>query len=396
MKEKSESAKKFNKLLIKLYYVIGLVALKLSSMESPRMYENSEVDWKKMISSANGGSLTNNSNNSNSSSIINHNGLVVNKQQIPLQIPQMNSNITNANNNSNTAMIQKQLLQHSSQNDLEELTSQEISLDLQHLIYDQFQEQEALGVFTDLVASNNNNSSTSTHTTNQMQPNRAGLMSNYGRATLAYMPQPVHGGAAYINTSSNDPDGINIKEEPVEPQDYRRLSSASGAVLVTANQNQQSTPYASGAFYQIPSSYESNCRSNACTTLSVPNLHQNSLPHLPGNQLVHLKNKQILSQRKNTNKHVDKGTDEYKKRRERNNIAVRKSREKAKVRSREIEENVKALVKEKEALICRLKDMTNEIQLHKQLYFHLMNHNNPEVNDICQNVLRIASIEHPV
>lgn len=102
----------------------------------------------------------------------------------------------------------------------------------------------------------------------------------------------------------------------------------------------------------------------------------------------------MMSQRKQNGKNLDKGTDEYRRRRERNNIAVRKSREKAKVRSREVEEKVKTLIKEKDALIRRLEEMTNEIQLHKQLYVHLMNHNNPEVNNICRNVLSLVSNDH--
>lgn len=90
---------------------------------------------------------------------------------------------------------------------------------------------------------------------------------------------------------------------------------------------------------------------------------------------------------------MDKGTDEYRRRRERNNIAVRKSREKAKVRSREVEEKVKALLKEKDALMRRLDETTNEIQLHKQLYMHLMNHSNPEINQICRSALNLVNMQ---
>ena len=60
-------------------------------------------------------------------------------------------------------------------------------------------------------------------------------------------------------------------------------------------------------------------------------------------------------------KHVDKGTDEYRRRRERNNIAVRKSREKAKLRSRETEERVKILVRDNERLQKRVEQLTEEL-----------------------------------
>ena len=42
---------------------------------------------------------------------------------------------------------------------------------------------------------------------------------------------------------------------------------------------------------------------------------------------------------------VHKSTEEYRRRRERNNIAVRKSREKAKERTRQTEEKVKVITK---------------------------------------------------
>jgi CCAAT/enhancer binding protein (C/EBP) len=67
-------------------------------------------------------------------------------------------------------------------------------------------------------------------------------------------------------------------------------------------------------------------------------------------------------------KSVDKNTDEYKRRRERNNIAVRKSREKAKMRSRETEEKVKLLVKENERLQKRIELLTEELNVLRSLF----------------------------
>ena len=51
-----------------------------------------------------------------------------------------------------------------------------------------------------------------------------------------------------------------------------------------------------------------------------------------------------------TNGNGDKTNDEYRRRRERNNVAVRKSREKAKLRTRETEERVKILARENDRL----------------------------------------------
>lgn len=392
-------------------------------MESPQMYDSpqqqslSQVDIKKMATNNNTAAV----NNNNSANALNHNALIVNKQQGQLHLQQANNNNNNNNNtnnnNNNNLLLQKQILQQYSQSDLEELTSQEISLDLQHLIDDQFRDQESLNIF-DLVPNTNNNNNNHTNNNNQngavaaaakalqlQQQNRMGQQQGYPR-TLAYMPQAVHTGATYTNNSSDEnssvgSDSTNIKEEPIEPQEYRRLAAAAAVAInggqfigTGTNQNVAAAAAASGGLYQIPPNYASNGSGNTFTTLSAPPLHHQGLPHLPGNHLVNLKHKQMMSQRKQSNKHVDKGTDEYRRRRERNNIAVRKSREKAKVRSREVEEKVKALIKEKDALMRRLEEMTQEIQLHKQVYMHLMNHNNPEVNNICRNVLSLASSDH--
>lgn len=67
-------------------------------------------------------------------------------------------------------------------------------------------------------------------------------------------------------------------------------------------------------------------------------------------------------------KQLDKNTDEYKRRRERNNIAVRKSREKAKMRSRETEEKVKILIKENERLQKRIELLTEELNVLRSLF----------------------------
>lgn len=70
---------------------------------------------------------------------------------------------------------------------------------------------------------------------------------------------------------------------------------------------------------------------------------------------------------KSTKKHADKGTDEYKKRRERNNIAVRKSREKAKQRSRDTEKRVNELLRENDNLRKRVDLLSNQLNVLKTL-----------------------------
>lgn len=70
---------------------------------------------------------------------------------------------------------------------------------------------------------------------------------------------------------------------------------------------------------------------------------------------------------KSSKKHADKGSDEYKKRRERNNIAVRKSREKAKQRSRETEKRVSELMRDNDSLRKRVDLLGNQLNVLKTL-----------------------------
>uniref|UniRef100_A0A1A9X2F9 BZIP domain-containing protein n=1 Tax=Glossina brevipalpis TaxID=37001 RepID=A0A1A9X2F9_9MUSC len=307
------------------------------------------------------------------------------------------------------------MLQQYSQSELDELTAQEISLDLQHLIDDQFRDQETLGIFSDMVTSPG--VLTATLPSNGMVSAAAKVLQHhqlqqqtlrtqqhqYGRNPLAYMPQAVHAGASYSTHSSDENSSIGsdtstIKEEPIDP-DYRRhlhetnvaANNAAAAFITNGGTNGLYNPYqnangtvnTNGNVSQNPNNFNGLTSANVLAHHSAVNL-----PHLAaGAHLLKHHNKQLQNQRKSSIKHIDKGTEEYRRRRERNNIAVRKSREKAKVRSREVEERVKTLLKEKEALLRQLQEMTNELQLHKQIYMQLMNHTNPEVSRVCRSFL---------
>lgn len=239
-------------------------------MESPQMYDSpqqqaiSQMDIKKMATnnsngaSANGSTNgnANNLNSNNSAAALNHNGLIVNKQQGQLHLQQAtnnNNNNTN-NNNNNNVLLQKQILQHySTQSDLEELTSQEISLDLQHLIDDQFRDQETLQIFSELVPNTNNNNNNNNTNNNNSSGNHANANQNgsvaaaakvlqlqqqqrmnqqsYPRGALAYMPQAVHTGATYTNNSSDEnssigSDAANIKEVSFSDFHFKHMFSS--------------------------------------------------------------------------------------------------------------------------------------------------------------------------
>lgn len=93
-------------------------------------------------------------------------------------------------------------------------------------------------------------------------------------------------------------------------------------------------------------------------------------------------NKNLVHSRKHSLKNLDKGTDEYRRRRERNNIAVRKSREKAKRRAHDVEKKLKELQKENDNLRRSDDEKTNVILLYNQVFMRLTNHSNPEIKQI--------------
>lgn len=194
--------------------------------------------------------------------------------------------------------------------DLSDLNTPEISLDLQNLIDDsQFNE----GLFTEILTG----------------PKPATVRPSFQpRTTLAYMPQPVHFESNSNSTGAGG--GPSIKEEPLEPSDYRPQTAYS----VVSNNG-------GGSTFTTPSPLLKN------------QLHHHHHHH---------------SSSRKSNKSVDKNTDEYKRRRERNNIAVRKSREKAKIRSRETEEKVKLLVKENERLQKRIELLSEELNVLRSLF----------------------------
>lgn len=202
-------------------------------------------------------------------------------------------------------------------NDLADLNTPEISLDLQNLIDDsQFSE----GLFTEILNQGNNRQLqiSKTHVQQQFQSNGRNGQSV---TALHYLPQPVH-----YETSHS------VKEEPSDSSPEFRTS------------------------VQVNSPYSVVSNGNG------PQFAHNAVNHLS------LKNHHHHHNHRKNSKSVDKNTDEYKRRRERNNIAVRKSREKAKIRSRETEEKVKILVKENERLQKRIELLTEELNVLRSLF----------------------------
>lgn len=169
-------------------------------MESPQMYDNNQntIQMTGQQTKSNGHNGTTPSNNNNNSITINQN----------LKNDHVGNGLTNG-----SPLLQKQIQQHPQQllqqqqqiqqvgqqyttNDLEELTTPEISLDLANFIDDQFRnEQEQFAFFNKVVpavngVNNANNGIVQSEAAKAIQ--QARFRQNSGN-TLAYMPGCVTG-----------------------------------------------------------------------------------------------------------------------------------------------------------------------------------------------------------
>lgn len=152
---------------------------------------------------------------------------------------------------------------------------------------------------------------------------------------LPYLPQPVQHTNQYERPYH---DQRNIKEEPRDQtaQDY---AACARVAYANANNNGYGggglVPYNPMTPVSLPGTdpLKSPLKSPGCLSLSSKSMKKGSTP----------------------------GTEEYRRRRERNNIAVRKSREKAKARSRDTEERVKLLTRENDKLVKKCELLTKEV-----------------------------------
>ncbi|XP_053205918.1 CCAAT/enhancer-binding protein beta-like [Panonychus citri] len=79
---------------------------------------------------------------------------------------------------------------------------------------------------------------------------------------------------------------------------------------------------------------------------------------------------------------MDKNSDEYRKKRQRNNIAVKKSRHKSKIKTMQTLQRVNALKSENDELQQKIVILSKELALLKQLFMaHAKNAHGTEIND---------------
>uniref|UniRef100_A0A6V7LK25 BZIP domain-containing protein n=1 Tax=Bracon brevicornis TaxID=1563983 RepID=A0A6V7LK25_9HYME len=322
-------------------------------MESPVMYEAAghqpqgpgSAELKKSVVLTNNNN--NNTNNNNTSLQVNHN------QQTSSIVSKVSAS---------KATVHQQYAEHcAAAGELTDLNTPEMTLDLQHLIDDSHFND---GLLDGLLNVSNG----------VKHPRNSG---GYPRTTLAYMPQPVHSGASYhqgsnscSDSNSSSSESPSIKEEPLDPADFRRHCPQ----YPPSGYSPANGPFTNGG----PTF-------TTLTPSTVPGVHPGHHQHQQQQQGHQQQQrgpmKPVMSHQhqaaaaaaaaavaRKQSKSVDKASDEYRRRRERNNIAVRKSREKAKVRSRETEEKVKLLVKDNDLLKKRIELLTEELNVLRSLF----------------------------
>jgi len=234
--------------------------------------------------------------------------------------------------------------------DLADLGASEVSLDLQAFV-DVHDPHFSDGIFTDIVEAGKalgvGGHGTALGGRLGLPPNScAGL--TYPTPALPSYLQPMggYGGVPRLPGSgdSNSPPQLTpiVKKDPDSSHDF----SACRQPLPGYSTANYSPAYAS------------------LTPVSAPGMVPARLPTAPAPaQPISRPNS-----KHSPSKSARPGSEEYRRRRERNNVAVRKSREKAKLRCRETEDRVKFLSRENEGLHKRVEIMTKELNVLKNLF----------------------------
>ncbi|KAL7633855.1 UNVERIFIED_CONTAM: hypothetical protein RMT77_015811 [Armadillidium vulgare] len=240
-------------------------------------------------------------------------------------------------------------------NDLNcELANSEISLDLQNFIDENQQNQLVSEHLIQELQSLNVDKNSLSNTLGGQCPRGIGANPGLGGVPpplvnsssvgamynpLAYLPQPVHSGSQFDRQFH---ERLPIKEEPQDGPGDPHHEYAPCARVNYGGYGGGISPYP-----MTPT-----------TVPGVDSLLKSPMkspggPMKPGGMKT---------------PKADKSTDEYRRRRERNNIAVRKSREKAKARSRETEERVKILTDENKKLQEKCKVLLEKVSMYHSVF----------------------------
>ncbi|XP_026070957.1 CCAAT/enhancer-binding protein alpha-like [Carassius auratus] len=152
---------------------------------------------------------------------------------------------------------------------------------------------------------------------------------------------------------------VAIKQEPREEDELGH------SMPPTYHHSQHHAPHLSYLQHQI-----AHC---AQTTMHLQPGHPTPPPTpvpSPHHQHSHLPSMKMGDRGKNK-KHIDKNSSEYRLRRERNNIAVRKSRDKAKIRNVETQQKVIELSADNDRLRKRVEHLTRELDTLRGIFRQL-------------------------
>ncbi|XP_048829670.1 CCAAT/enhancer-binding protein alpha-like [Brienomyrus brachyistius] len=175
-----------------------------------------------------------------------------------------------------------------------------------------------------------------------------GCMANY---TDASNSEPI-----YENYSVRGKRPVAIKREPGEDDD---LCQSSVSPVFTNSLHRHPAQHITHLQYQI-----AHC---AQTSMHIHPGHPTPPPTpVPS---PHLQQGPVkTSERGRSKKHVDKNSSEYRLRRERNNVAVRKSRDKAKMRNAETQQKVLELAVDNERLRKKVEHLSRELDTLRGIF----------------------------
>ncbi len=294
--------------------------------------------------------------------------------------------------------------------ELAELSSTEISLDLQGLIDDSHFGDDNL--FSDLIdggkKSDGSYRTSPTHSLGSSGQSSPGggqeSPPNFQYRNISYMPGSVHGGATFGNHMQQQQQQPIVKQEPLE-NEFRNhfggrgntrggaglLAPANSIIPNNSNSGSNGNNQQNLLTNNSSSQQYSNSTVSSTTNAMAAFVMNGSMNGGAGNGVVagtgSVTSNQPLPSLKSfavpprylqphttngvstgSKKRMDRNSDEYRKRRERNNVAVRKSREKAKMRSRETEERVKILARENERLQKKVELLQEELSVLRSLF----------------------------
>ncbi|XP_020371342.1 CCAAT/enhancer-binding protein beta-like [Rhincodon typus] len=157
------------------------------------------------------------------------------------------------------------------------------------------------------------------------------------------------------------PDGKGVKQESREEE-----AAAGGGMSVQP----AAAAAASSSSYVRPLLQYQCVASGSNSNLSTSSLSSSTTPPATPNSA----DSSRAAAKNKSKKLVDKHSDEYRLRRERNNIAVRKSRDKAKLRNVETQHKVLELTAENERLQKRVEQLSRELATLRNLFKQLPEH----------------------